>query len=331
MKWLLIISSVLVMAACNGNDDTASPYQEILTQAPYAKLTDSIKHEPDRDDLYFNRAILLNKNNLPEPALADFKKAWALAKEENYALGVSTILVDKKPDSAIVFLKEAIKEIPKSIFLQITLARAYDAMGKTDEALATCKEILAIDPAQVNTLLLQSELLQKKNDTAGVISALEKAHQVIPLNLEISYKLAYQYAETKNAKAIILSDSLIARDTQKLFAEPYYIKGNYYNNTNDKTKALQLFDETIKRDYHYLNAYIEKGKILLEQKKNNEALKTFTLASTISPAFADAYFWIGATLEATGDKKQAKEYYEKAYGFDKTFTEAKEAAEKIPG
>src|SRR6266513_2905318 len=96
--------------SCNNNKNI-SPFGEILSQPPFASLTDSIKKGPQNDELYFRRAVLLNKNNFPEPALADFQKAWSLKKEEKYALGISTILANKKPDSAIAFLSNALKEM----------------------------------------------------------------------------------------------------------------------------------------------------------------------------------------------------------------------------
>ena len=318
-----------LLSGCNTNDDASSPFDEILSQPPYADITDSIHKEPGRDDLYFRRAILLNKNNFPEPALADFRKAWSLAKEESYAVGVSNILLEKKTDSAVVFLKEAIKEIPNSLFLQISLARSYDALGKTDEALAVCNSMLEKEPGQVNALLLKADLLEKKEDITGMISSLEKAYSFIPFNHEISNKLAYQYAENKNSKALRIADSLISKDSLNIHAEPYYVKGMYYSNINDKAKAIQLFDATIKRDHRFLNAYIEKGKILLNQKKTVEALKTFQLANIITPSFPDAWYWIGRSQEILGDKEEAKQNYEKAYELDNTFTEAKEAAEKM--
>ena len=151
----------------------------------------------------------------------------------------------------------------------------------------------------------------------------------MPSNREIINKLAYQYAETKNSKAIQLADSLISKDSQRLFAEPYYIRGMYYSNISDRTKAIESFDATIKQDHRYLNAYIEKGKILLDQKKTNEALKTFELANTITPSFPDAWYWMGRCQEILGDKAEAKQSYEKAFELDNTFTQAKEAADKI--
>ena len=325
---LLLFVGFYMLTGCNGNEDS-SPFAEVLAQPPYSLLTDSIKKEPKRDELYFRRAVLLNKNNFPEPALADFKKAWSLRQDESYAIAVSNILVDKKPGEAVTFLKEALNALPKSLFLRLSLARAYNALDKTEDALGVCSAILLEQPDQVNTLMLQTELFQKKGDSTAVLKNLEKSYSLAPLNLEVAFKLAYQYAETKNSKAISLTDTLIMRDSLHLHADPYYVRGLYYSNTGDKEKAIHFFDETIKKDYNYLNAYIEKGKALLDQQKLTPAYKAFGLANTIDPAFADAWFWMAKCQELMDLKDEAKLNYEKAYSLDKTFTEAKEAADRI--
>jgi tetratricopeptide (TPR) repeat protein len=328
-RFILLLVAISFITGCNDNGES-SAYSEILDQAPYSKFTDSIKMDGKRDDLYFRRAILLNKNNFPEPALADFKKAWSLSKKEQYAFGVNGILLQKNITEAIAFLQEAVKELPQSILLQLQLARAYDAQNKTDKALAVCKTILTQQTDQVNTLELQSELLLKKGDTAGSLASLEKAYELVPAsNLQIGYKLLYKYAETKNPKTLTLADSLIAMDSLKLHADPYYVKGIYYSNINEKAKAIQWFNETIRQDYNYLNAYIEKGQILFEQKKIPEAFKTFQLANTIDAAFPDSWYWMAKCQELSGQKEDAKLNYEKAYALDNSFIEAKEAAEKI--
>jgi tetratricopeptide (TPR) repeat protein len=334
MKQIAKISAAflyIVLIFTSGcNDKTgASPFDEILARPPYSALTDSIKKEPKRDDLYFKRAILLNKSNLPEPALADFQKAWSLKKEEKYALGVSTILMDKKPDSAIAFLNQALRDVPNSFLLQLTLARSYDAQNRTDEALKTCNTILQVNPEQVDVLKMKSSLLDKKGDTAESITTLEKAYSFTPFDLELNYMLALKYAESKNVKLLSLCDSLIKKDSLSVHAEPYYYKGIYYSNINDKSKALSMFSQATQHDYSFLDAYIEKGAILYEQKKYNEALKVFQLASTLSATFASAYYWMGKCQEQLGQKDEARLNYQRAYGLDKTFTEAKEAADRL--
>jgi tetratricopeptide (TPR) repeat protein len=136
------IAILLIFISSCTDKSTNSPYGELLSQPPYASLTDSIKQQPDNDELYFRRAVLLNTNELPEPSLDDFKKAWSLKKDERYAFGISNLLLDRKPDSAILFLREALEELPASTLLQLTLARCYESQNKNEEALALCNSIL---------------------------------------------------------------------------------------------------------------------------------------------------------------------------------------------
>ena len=325
---LPVIILVAALTACN-NAINKSPYGELLVQPPYASLTDSLKDNSGNDNLYFRRGLLLRKNGLNEPALADLQKAWSLKNKEQYAAHISAILLEKKPDSAIVFIADALKKIPSSIFLKLDLVRAYRSLHEKDKALSVCNEIIEKAPGQIDALMMQSELLEEKQDSAGSIVSLEKAYALAPFDLELNYNLAFKYAQTRNEKTIGLCDSLLTMDSTHTHAEPYYFKGVYYANMNVKEKAIHFFDLAIQHDYNFLDAYLDRGSTLYEQKNINDALKVFTLASTISPAFADAYYWIGKCQQALGQKSDAKENYQRAYGFDKTLTEAKDSAAKI--
>jgi tetratricopeptide (TPR) repeat protein len=263
--------------------------------------------------------------------LADFQKAWQLKKLESYALGAGTLLQDRKPDSAILFLEEASRALPQSLLLRLSLARAYDLAGQLDKAILICDELLERAPQQVDVLKFKADLLRRKNRVPEAIATLEKAYYITPFDVELNYELAHQYAETKNAKVLRLCDSLIRQDTDtmNLHAEPAYFKGIYYSNTQQYQKAIEMFDQAILRNYYYLNAYIERGRVHLELKQVPEALKTFNLALTLSPKFPDAYYWIGRCQELMGNKEEAKLNYQRAYSLDPEFLEAKKAAEAL--
>ncbi|HMU46488.1 MAG TPA: tetratricopeptide repeat protein [Chitinophagaceae bacterium] len=321
--------AVLSIITSCGDHDESSPYSEILSKAPFAGLTDSIRIQPDDAELYYRRALLLNDNNFPEPALADYRKAWSLKKDEYYALGISTLLLERKPDSAVSFLNEAIKELPNSLSLRLNLARSLNAMNKTDEAIAICMDILKQNPAQVDVLKMTAELLEKKGNHSEGIALLERAYNLVPSDVELNYMLALRYAENKNPKVLSLCDSLIRADSSGERAEPYYYKGIYYSGINEKNKALTFFDEAVKHNYNMLEGYIEKGSILFEMKKYNEALKVFNLLLNISPEYPDSYYWIAKCQQALGQKEEAKLNYQRAYGLDNTFKEAKDSADKL--
>lgn len=323
-----MVVTLTLMGSCK-NKDNGSPYDEILKQQPFASLTDSISKQDRNDELYFRRAVLLNKNNFPEPALADFRKAWSLKKDERYAMGIGNILLDKRADSAIIFLNDVLKDLPQSILLQLTLARAYDVQDRTEEAMFICNNILLLDSTRVDVLKMKADLLDKNDKPDSAIIILEKAYRLAPFDVDLNYSLAFKYAENKNPKVIPLCDSLIQKDSLQARPEPFYYEGIYFSNINEKIKAISLFEQATQRDYYYLNAYIEKGRAQYDLKKFNEALKTFELANTISPKFPDAWFWMGKSQEALGNKTAAKDYYLKAFGLDNSFVEAKEAADRL--
>lgn len=323
-----LITSMIFLSSCN-HKNTVTAYDDILMNPPYKGLTDSIKQEPQNDALYFRRAVLLNTNNLTEPSLKDFEQAWSLKKDEKYALGISILLLEKKPDSAILFLNEALQELPKSLLLQLTLARAYNEQNQPDNALDICEAILKSNPEQVDVLKMKADLLIKKGKKKEATAILEKAYQLTPFDVELNHFLALHYAELKNPKTIALCDSLIRADSLGERAEPYYYKGIYFDKINDKAKAISLFDEAIRRDYTFLESYIEKGSLLYELKKYPEALKTLNLVLNVSPDYADTYYWIAKCQEAMGQKEEALLNYQRALGLDKNLTEAKEAADRL--
>lgn len=328
-KFLLFTFCFSLFSSCNNSSGDSSPYEELLSRPPYANLTDSIRQNPSDAEIRYRRGILLFKNNNNPPALADFKKAWSLDKNEKYAVGISNILISEKPDSAISFLKDALKELPQSIPLQLNLVQVYANKQQTDEALAACNNLIEQQPKHVGALMIKSDLLEAKKDSTGSLKTLEQAYFLAPFNEDLCYNLAFKYAQSKNPRTLILCDSLLRNDSSERKAEPYYFKAVYYSNINDRAKALDHFNKAIQSDYTFLDAYMDKGRILYEQKKYNDAVKVFRLALRVSSSYADAYYWLGRCQEAQGEKDEAKLNYQRAYGLDKSFTEAKEAADKL--
>lgn len=327
MYKLFIIGIVIgvIVLSCNDNDTT----DVFLQQPPFKLLTDSIKQQPGNAALYYKRGVLLYENNQLAYAEEDTRKAWNLDHQETYALGVAQVLAKKNTDSAIAFLQQAVQTLPNSIALKVSLATQLHQKGATNQALAICRQIIQQYPNQIDALLLQAQILKEQHKEEEALATLEKAYTYAPFDVELSYNLAFEYAQRKNPKAINLADSLLKMDSAGIHAEPYYFKGLYYESTGNIPLALQYLDQAIQHDYYFLDAYMEKGHILYNQKKYEQALKTFQLARTVSPTFADAYYWMGKCQEAMGDKTNAKLNYQRAYGLDKTLDEAKQAADRL--
>lgn len=322
--WGLIPVSLLF--ACSNNEDGPDA---LLAQPPFQALTDSIRQAPKNSELYYRRGVLLYQNAQPAYAAQDLRQAWSLQPREEYALSMTTLLREKSADSAILFIESALRKLPNSIALQVGLARGYQNKNQGDKALAIVDKILSQYPNQIDALILKSELLQAQGKTKEALESMETAYGYAPADASLGYELAYQYAEAGNSKALQLTDALIKADPTETVAQAHYIKGIYYDKTGAKSEAVKSYDAAIRANYNFMDAYRDKGILFYEGKKYSEALKTFQLALTISPATAEFHYWIGKTQQAMGNKQEAKLAYQRAYGLDKSMTEAKKAADKL--
>ncbi len=312
-----------------GCTDSMNVADTIAEQPPYDKLTDSIRMSPKNPELYYHRGSLFYHNNQLLHAEHDLRTAWQLNPTEQYALSLTTILKQKNSDSAISFLKAALAKLPESISLQIGLARGYQQKNQLQQALAICDNILKKYPDQIDALLLKSEILKQQNKIAEALTLKEAAFSYAPGDVELGYDLAYDFAEAKNKKALRLTDLLLRSDSTENAAKAFYVKATYYANTGNATDAIANYNAAIRKDYNFLDAYLDKGELLHKQSKYKEALQVFELGQRISPSTAEFYFAIAKTQEAMGNKKDAKANYQKAYGLNKSMTEAKQAADKL--
>jgi tetratricopeptide (TPR) repeat protein len=240
-----------------------------------------------------------------------------------------TILREKNSDSAISFIQHALQKLPTSISLHIGLARGFQQKGQLDKALTVCEQIIQQLPNQLDALVLKSEILKDLNKTAESLATLETAYSLAPSDKDLAYDLAFEYADAKNSKALKLTDLLSKFDSTETVARAYYIRATYFKNIGNNIEALKNYDAAIIKDYNFLDVYLDKGELLYNQKKYDAAMANFQKALNISPSTADFFYWIGKVQEATGKTADAKLNYQRAYGLDKSLTEAKQAAERL--
>ena len=232
------------------------------------------------------------------------------------------------------YYRDSIKKFPNDTLLKYEFVTVLQDAGQYNEAVNVLDSMNIIRNDSANMKLYfqyffkRAELLAQSGDTANAIKTFELF--VIPGELtEAGLQLTNLYAETKNPKALQLADAMNKNDASKRDPNPDYLKGVYYYNTGDYGKALEQFNSCLNKDYTFLDAYMEKGRILYKQANYKEAIDVYDLAIRVSNRFADAHFWKGKCQEAIGEKEEAKISYQRAYAFDKSLTEAKEAADRI--
>lgn len=97
----------------------------------------------------------------------------------------------------------------------------------------------------------------------------------------------------------------------------------YYNLANlvrqDPTRsdeALKLYNTAISMKKDFVEAYINKGDLLLKLGRHKEAKQAFTSAIEYSPRMADAHFNLGSTYLQLGETLQAEKSYQRALAID---------------
>ncbi len=327
---LFVVFLVLTCSGCgNEADDRDAQNTNILHEPPFENLTDSISRFPQLAPLYSKRAELLSQHDRHDLATTDFKKAWELQPDETNALLLTTnLFLAGKEKDAIRLLKNCQQKFPGQPEFSRRLSEAYLQSGQTEAALQEYNALLAHDSTNFEAWYEKGVILAQQKDTLRAVQALENAYSLQPLQT-YGVTLANIYAETKNPKAVVVCDQLIKKDSLQELTDAVFIKGIYFSNTNKQGLALEQFDDCIRRDWKFVEAYIEKGIILFKEDNMDEALKTFALAANVSNTYPDAYYWMGRCFEKIGKKEEARDSYSRALTFDRNFSEAGERLERL--
>jgi len=240
----------------------------------------------------------------------------------------SPVLPNEKQQSEQ--LKQEIEKYPDSLLLIEKLIQYYRNTGSYDSALAILNNTIKRAPNVAELWDIKALLHFENEDTVNAIKSFENAINIFPLP-EYIISLGTLYAQTKNAKALIMADALAHADKAKATKEAIFIKGLYYNYINDKKTAISLFDSCLRLDYTYMFAYREKAIALYDLGKYQEAIKVLERAVTIQNNFDEAYYWLGNCYKKLNKKEEAMQSYYMALMYDKNFIEARDSLKTLEG
>lgn len=133
------------------------------------------------------------------------------------------------------------------------------------------------------------------------IKLLEEAQKLDPEKFDYSYTLAYaHYVQHEYHRAI---EVLIKIINHKDITDDYYqLLGNSYSNAGNNTKAVETFEEGLKRFPQAGNLYMELGNIQLTKKEYPKALQYFEKGIEVEPETPSAYYWASKIYCTSEDK-----------------------------
>lgn len=243
----------------------------------------------------------------------------------------------KSPDSLskdqmptrIQQLYSRIDQKPDSVGLRLKLVDALDSLGAYQQALSQMDSLISKDSLNFGLWYRKAELQQNTADTNGALKSYRYAIRIYPAP-DAMLSAANLLAEKKDSTALLICKTIEQqRMGREYTAHCNFISGVYYARTGNQQKAMAYFDNCIMNDLNYLEAYMEKGFILFDNKKLNDALKVFQTVVQLKNTYADGYYWMAKTEEALNNKEEAITNYNKSLELDPTISEASAALKRL--
>ncbi|WP_336517446.1 tetratricopeptide repeat protein [Pollutibacter soli] len=229
----------------------------------------------------------------------------------------------------IAHLEKEVSSYPDSPLIRLELADAYENAGKAEKAIDMYDSLLTVDSTNALWYNRKASLYLSIGDTASALSTLRASLNAQPAQPDLLLEVGFIYADMKNDSALGIASFMEKSPDPRMKTNAMYLRGLYYSNIGQIQKALAAYDECIIYDYTFIDAYLEKGILLYNQKRYAEALKIFEKARTVSNTNADAYFWTGKTYEAMDKKEEAIEFYKKTLGLDDKIAEAEDRLKNL--
>ena len=243
---------------------------------------------------------------------------------------------DKKPeatpeDPVIASMVNNIRNYPDSTLLVDRLIDTLTNRGETDIAAAWCDSLIRRD--SVNHFiytLVKADLYRSAGQYAQAIASYRRYIERKPEEPMVFLTLANTMAEAGDDGTLSFCEEIWQRfPTPQTRTGLSYIRGVYHNTKKEYAAARAWLDSTIRYDYAFADAYLEKGYAWFDEGKFREAAATFRKLTEVSPQHADGWYWLGKTYDTLQQKDKAIEAYQRALLIDGKLKEAQVAIEKL--
>lgn len=237
----------------------------------------------------------------------------------------------KKPANNTVTidsLKKLVNQYPDSFPLKENLLWNLADSTAFNTGIDLAKNYLKTDSNNQALWHIYGFLLAKNADTLQAITAFEKSLS-FEENSDDLEALGQFYASTKNPKAIQTANQLLQYQDEKLQATAHVIIGNYLAAINKKKEALKEFDNSISISFSFMEAYLCKALLLMDDKKYEEAITVLQTATKLKNSFDEGYYFLGQCYEKINNKEKAIESYRWALLYSPDYSEAAEALQRL--
>ncbi len=202
-----------------------------------------------------------------------------------YLLGLSLIKTFFIPNSSIAFfprINEPNQQEFESTSRQIEkTAIQLIQFGQYKEAIKILKLALKLNPTEETLWTTLADAQFKSKDSNNALLSLDKVLEINPKNASIYFAKGSIYMNSKNLEnAILMLNQGLLLDNKN--ETGYFQLGNAYIIQKEYKKALHTYNKVTKLNPNFWQVINNKGLILYEINKKEEALSKFKLAAELS-------------------------------------------------
>lgn len=222
-----------------------------------------------------------------------------------------------------------LNKYPDSIRLRMQLVDALDSLGAYGQALRQMDALIRNDSLNNGFWYRKGMLQENSHDTNGALRSYRYAIRIYP-SPDAILAAANLLAEKKDSTALLLCQQVADQHMGSEYtAHCHFITGIYLARTGNQSKAMVAFDNCIRNDLNYMEAYMEKGFLYFEAQKIPEALAVFRTVTTIKNTYADGYYWMAKCEEKLKHPAEAIDNYKKSLVLDPRLSEATDALKRL--
>ncbi|MBE9224109.1 tetratricopeptide repeat protein [Phormidium sp. LEGE 05292] len=232
--------------------------------------------------------IFYDQENL-EQAIANYKQAIEIEPEFVAAyLGLGQVyLVLGNYQEAIDNFNQSIQINPKNPVAYFNLGTAFHSQDNLEQAIANYRQAIELEPEYTRVYNQLGVALQQQGELDEAILAYREAVMLVPdyarANSNLGYALLQQEETEEGIEFLEIARELfrtaenhkeadeIDAFLQKRIAETYYQRGEEFFEQDKFAEAIAAYQEAIRIDSSYVDAYFKMGIASFKQGKRSQA------------------------------------------------------------
>jgi putative PEP-CTERM system TPR-repeat lipoprotein len=232
-----------------------------------------------------------------------------------------------KTEPAEAALKKAVELDPRSIGAHLALGNFYWSLGRRADTQRAFESALQLEPRHVSANRAMALL-------SMATGQLERAEKHLKQVAEISKTPAAQFAlsdfyvATNRAKDAVTLLTPLAADSRRVAGARNRLAAAVAA-SGDRARAHGLLDAILKEDPRDAQAQIQKGLLLLEDGKSDQALASMQAAVAAEPASATSQFALGRVYATRGDFAGAEKAFQEVVRLNPRATVARVELSKL--